>query len=149
MGAAAAEAEKLAKPVANLAINDITAYTNAHTDFDLAASSLTPARVIDLVKLLASDQISSKQAKEVLLAIIEEDKDPATVVEERGMKQVSDTGAIEAIIDAVLAENPDAVQKYKDGNAKITGFLVGQCMKQMKGQGNPKIINEILFKKLG
>lgn len=149
MGAAAAEAEKLAKPVANLAINDITAYMNAHTDFDLAASSLTPARVIDLVKLLASDQISSKQAKEVLLAIIEEDKDPATVVEERGMKQVSDTGAIEAIIDAVLAQNPDAVQKYKDGNTKITGFLVGQCMKQMKGQGNPKIINEILFKKLG
>ena len=70
-------------------------------------------------------------------------------MEERGMKQVSDTGAIEAIIDAVLAENPDAVQKYKDGNTKITGFLVGQCMKHMKGQGNPKIINEILFKKLG
>ena len=64
------------------------------------------------------------------------------------MKQVSDTGALEAIVDAVIAENPGQVAKYKGGNTKVIGFFVGQCMKQTKGQGNPKLLNELLAKKL-
>ena len=82
------------------------------------------------------------------MAIIEEDKDPAAIIDERGMKQVSDTGALEAVVDAVIAENPGQVEKYKSGNTKVIGFFVGQCMKQMKGQGNPKLLNELLAKKL-
>lgn len=98
--------------------------------------------------LVAEDVISSKQAKEVFAAVLDEDKDPAAIVEERGMKQVSDTGAIEAVIDAVIAANPDEVARYKEGNTKAIGFFVGQCMKEMRGQGNPKVINQILTSKL-
>ena len=135
-------------PVANLAINDVTAWLNASEDADLAQSPLTPARAVELVKLLAEDAISSKQAKQVFSAIMDEDKDPSVIVEERGMKQVSDTGAIEAVVDAIIAANPDEVARYKEGNTKVIGFFVGQCMKEMRGQGNPKIINQLLAKKL-
>ena len=138
---------KLAKPLANLIINDITAYLNAN-EVKLADTPLTPERGRDLVKLMAEDTISSKQGKQVFAAIMEEDKDPAVIVEEKGMKQVSDTGALEAVVDAVLAANPDDVASYKAGNTKVQGFFVGQCMKAMKGQGNPKLINQILAKKL-
>lgn len=139
---------KLAKPLANLMINDITARMNADEAFDLATCALTPARAIELMGLVAEDAISSKQAKEVFAAVLDEDKDPAAIVEERGMKQVSDTGAIEAVIDAVIAANPDEVARYKEGNTKLIGFFVGQCMKEMRGQGNPKVINQILASKL-
>ena len=145
----AADDAKLAKPLANLVINDITARMNADESFDLEASALTPVRAVELVKLTASDAISSKQAKEVFAAIVDEDKDPAVIVEERGMKQVSDTGAIEAVVDEVIAAHPDEAARYKEGETKLIGFFVGQCMKQMRGQGNPKIINQILAKKLG
>ena len=110
---------------------------------------LTPARALALVRLTAEDVISSKQAKEVFAAVLDEDKDPAAIVEERGMKQVSDTGAIEAVVDAVLAANPDKVAQYQGGKTGLIGFFVGQCMKEMRGQGNPKLINELLAKKLG
>lgn len=148
-GMKAAADAKLAKPLANLVINDITARMNADESFDLEASPLTPARAVELVKMTAEDAISSKQGKEVFAAVIDEDKDPAAIVEERGMKQVSDTGAIEAVVDGVIAANPDEVARYKEGNTKLIGFFVGQCMKEMRGQGNPKIINQILAKKLG
>ena len=148
MEVAGKDAAKLAKPVANLTINDVTAWLNASEDADLAQSPLTPARAVELVKLLAEDAISSKQAKQVFSAIMDEDKDPSVIVEERGMKQVSDTGAIEAVVDAIIAANPDEVARYKEGNTKVIGFFVGQCMKEMRGQGNPKIINQLLAKKL-
>ena len=148
MEVAGKDAAKLAKSVANLAINDVTAWLNASEDADLAQSPLTPARAVELVKLLAEDAISSKQAKQVFSAIMDEDKDPSVIVEERGMKQVSDTGAIEAVVDAIIAANPDEVARYKEGNTKVIGFFVGQCMKEMRGQGNPKIINQLLAKKL-
>lgn len=141
--------ETLAKPLANLIINDITAHMNADESFDLATSSLTPERAVELVKMLAEDTISSKQAKQVFAAVLEEDKDPAAIVEERGMKQVSDTGAIEVVVDKVLADNPDKVEQYKAGKKGLLGFFVGQCMKEMKGQGNPKVINQLLSQKLG
>lgn len=142
------KASKLAKPLANLAINDITARMNADESFSLAECPLTPARAIELVELIATDAISSKQGKEVFAAVIDEDKDPSAIVDERGMKQVSDTSAIEAVVDAVIAANPDEVARYKEGNTKLIGFFVGQCMKEMRGQGNPKVINQLLAKKL-
>ena len=148
MQVAGADAAKLAKPIANLMINDVSAYLNAHADEALADMALTPARAVELTKLTAEDAISSKQAKEVFAAVLEEDKDPGAIVDERGMKQVSDTGAIEAVIAEVIAANPDEVARYKDGNDKLIGFFVGQCMKRMKGQGNPKVINQLLAQKL-
>ena len=148
MAEAGDAAGKLAKPVANLAINDLTALMNADASFDLEESPFTPARAVQLTKLVAEDVISSKQAKEVLAAVIDEDEDPEAVVEARGMKQVSDTGAIEAVVDTVIAAHPDEVARYKDGNQKLIGFFVGQCMKEMRGQGNPKLINQLLAEKL-
>lgn len=139
---------KLAKPLANLIINDLAARSSADESFDLATCALTPARAYELVSLMAEDAISSKQGKQVLEAVLDEDKDPAVIVEERGMKQVSDTGAIEAVVDAVLAANPDKVEAYKGGKTGLIGFFVGQCMKEMRGQGNPKVINQLLVQKL-
>ncbi len=148
MTEAGADAAKLAKPTANLIINDVTAYLNAREGVALSETPLTPARAIALVKLSSEDVISSKQAKEVFAAVLDEDKDPSAIVSERGMEQVSDTGAIEAVVDAVLAANPDKVEQYKGGKTGLIGFFVGQCMKEMRGQGNPKIINELVAKKL-
>ena len=146
--AAGKDCAKLAKPLANLALNDVTAYVNANAGVDFASTPMTPARAVELVELLATDAISSKQAKEVFAAVIDEDKDPAAIVEARGMKQVSDTGALEAIVDEVLAANPKDVEEYKAGKTKVIGFLVGQCMKASKGQGNPKLLNQLLSQKL-
>ncbi len=139
---------KLAKPLANLITNDIAAYLNANSGVELSDTPLSPKRAVELVSLIASDTISSKQGKTVFAAIMEEDKDPSVIVEEKGMKQVSDTGAIEAVVDAIIAANPAEVARYKEGNTKVIGFFVGQCMKEMRGQGNPKLINQILAKKL-
>ena len=149
MEQAGKEAAALAKPLANLIINDVAAYANANNISDMAETSLSPARAVELMKLLADETISSKQAKEVFSVILEEDKDPSAIVEERGMKQVSDTGAIEAVVDGVLTAFPDKVEQYQGGKKGLLGFFVGQCMKEMKGQGNPKVINQLLTQKLG
>ena len=148
MAEAADDSGKLAKPLANLIINDVAAYANANGVSDMEQTALSPARAVELVKLLAEDTISSKQAKEVFAIVLEDDKDPSAIIEERGMKQVSDTGAIEAVVDGVLAAFPDKVEQYKAGKTGLLGFFVGQCMKQMKGQGNPKVINQLLAQKL-
>lgn len=149
MADAGADGATFAKPVANLIINDVTAWINANPEASLAASPLTPERAMQLVELQSNDTISSKQAKEVFAAIFEEDADPQAIVDGRGMAQVSDVGAIEAVVDATLADNPDKVEQYKGGKTGLMGFFVGQCMKKMQGQGNPKIINGLLAKKLG
>ncbi|MEG2476930.1 Asp-tRNA(Asn)/Glu-tRNA(Gln) amidotransferase subunit GatB [Gordonibacter sp.] len=149
MALAGGDAAALAKPMANLVINDITAYLNAREGTALDETPLTPERALALVKLTAEDAISSKQAKEVFAAVLDEDKDPSAIVAERGMEQVSDTSAIESVVDAVLAANPDKVEQYRGGKTGLVGFFVGQCMKEMRGQGNPKVINELVAKKLG
>ena len=145
----AATDKKLAKPLANLIINDVAGYLNANDGIDLADTALSPVRAVELVGLAAAGALSSKQAKEVFAAILEEDKDPRAIVSQRGMEQVSDTGAIEAVVEAVLAASPDKVEQYRSGKSGLMGFFVGQCMKAMGGQGNPKVINELLSRKLG
>ena len=102
-----------------------------------------------LAKLLAEDAISSNQAHEVFEAMAESGDDPEKIVDERGMRQVSDTGALQPIVDQVLAACPDQAQQYRDGNQKVIGFLVGQCMKASRGTGNPKLFNELLRASLG
>jgi aspartyl-tRNA(Asn)/glutamyl-tRNA(Gln) amidotransferase subunit B len=74
--------------------------------------------------------------------------DADTVIDKRGLKQITDTGAIEAIIDQVVADNPEQVQQYRDGKEKVFGFFVGQAMKATKGKANPAQVNELLKKKL-
>ncbi len=146
--AAEKDGSKFAKPLANLIINDVTSYLNAHPEVALTDTPLTASRAVGLVRLQSDGAISSKQSKQVFAAIMEEDKDPDIIVEEKGMKQVSDAGAIEAVVDEVLAANPEKVAQFRDGKTGLMGFFVGQCMKAMRGQGNPKVINDLLSQKL-
>ena len=80
--------------------------------------------------------------------MVETGRAPGLIVEERGLRQVTDTGAIEAVIDGVLAANADKVAEYKSGKDKLFGFFVGQTMKAMQGKGNPALVNDVLKKKL-
>ena len=97
-----------------------------------------------LAKLLATDAISSNQAHEVFEVMAQTGDDPNKIVDERGMRQVSDAGALQPIVDEVLANCAEQAQQYRDGNQKVIGFLVGQCMKASRGKGNPKLFNELL-----
>ena len=102
-----------------------------------------------LLDLMANNTINGRIAKDVFEAMIETGKDPATIVEERGLKQVTDTGAIDAAVDKIIAANPDKVAEYRSGKDKLFGFFVGQTMKAMAGKGNPALINETLKQRLG
>ena len=134
---------KSAQAIANLVVNELAGYLRG-AGVSLADSGIAPAQVASLATLLASDAISSNQAHEVFGAMVEEGKDPAVIVDERGMRQVSDAGALQPIVDAVLARCDDQAQQYRDGNQKVIGYLVGQCMKESKGKGNPRLFNELL-----
>lgn len=101
-----------------------------------------------LLDLIADATINGKIAKEVLEAMMETGKPAGVIVEERGLRQVTDTGAIDAAVDAVLAANPDKLAEYKAGKEKLFGFFVGQVMKAMKGKGNPALVNEAIKRKL-
>lgn len=138
---------KATQTVANLVVNELVAYLKA-ADTSLADSGLAPAQLASLAKLLAADAISSNQAHEVFDAMAETGDDPEKIVDVRGMRQVSDTGALEPIVDAVLARCTDQVEQFRGGNRKVVGFLVGQCMKESRGKGNPKLFNQLLTSKL-
>ena len=124
--------------------------TIANVMVNLAPSfdALTPAQVRSISGLLAEGAITFAQAREVLEAVNGTDKDPERVVDERGMRQVTDTAALEPIVDEVLARCTDQVQQYHDGNKKVVGYLVGQCMKASRGTGNPKLFNKLLAARL-
>ena len=124
--------------------------TIANVMVNLAPSfdALTPAQVRSISGLLAEDAITFAQAREVLEAVNGTDKDPERVVDECGMRQVTDTAALEPIVDEVLARCTDQVQQYYDGNKKVVGYLVGQCMKASRGTGNPKLFNKLLTARL-
>ena len=141
--AAAGLAGKEAQIVANLVVNELPAHLRG-AGVALSESELAPAHVASLAKLLASDAISSNQGHEVFEAMAKTGEDPEKIVDERGMRQVSDAGALQPIVDEVLERCPDQAQQYRDGNQKVLGFLVGQCMKASRGQGNPKLFNELL-----
>jgi len=109
---------------------------------------VTAANLGGLVDLIADNTISGRIAKEVFELMVETGKAPAEIVEEKGLKQVTDTGAIESAIDAVLAANPDKVADFKGGKDKLFGFFVGQVMKNTGGKANPALVNDILKAKL-
>jgi len=110
-------------------------------------SPVTPAQLGGVVDLIASDAISGKIGKDLFEIVYTEGGDPAVIVEERGMKQVTDTAAIEAAVDEIIAANPDQVAKARE-NPKLAGWFVGQTMKATGGKANPKAVNEIVAKKL-
>jgi aspartyl-tRNA(Asn)/glutamyl-tRNA(Gln) amidotransferase subunit B len=116
---------------------------------ELSDSPVTAEQLGGLIALISDNTISGKIAKEVFAEMFTTGRDAAAIVEEKGLKQVTDTGAIEKIIDQVLAENPDKVAEYKGGKDKLFGFFVGSIMKKSGGKVNPAIMNDILKAKLG
>jgi aspartyl-tRNA(Asn)/glutamyl-tRNA(Gln) amidotransferase subunit B len=115
----------------------------------VATSPVDAAKLGLIVKRIEDKTISGKAAKEVLDHLMENDADVDETIEKLGLKQVSDTGAIEAMVDEILSANPAKVEEYKGGKDKLFGFFVGQVMKASKGSANPQAVNEILKQKLG
>ena len=109
----------------------------------------TAARQAAILKMQDAGEISGGQAKEIYEIVLREGREPDEIAESEGLKQVSDTGAIEAAIDDILAKNTDKVEQYRGGKDKLFGFFVGQTMKAMQGKANPAVVNQILKDKLG
>jgi aspartyl-tRNA(Asn)/glutamyl-tRNA(Gln) amidotransferase subunit B len=135
------------KMAANWLTGDFFAGLN-RTGHGIGDSPVSAENLGSLLDLIKDNTLSGKLAKEVLEAMFETGKPPADIVEERGLKQVTDTGAIEAMIDEVMAKNADKVAEYRSGKDKLFGFFVGQTMKAMQGKGNPALVNDILKRKL-
>ncbi len=136
---------------AKLAANWITAELFGRLnkiEATIETSPITPEKMSGLLKLISDNTINGKIAKEVLDKMFESGKDAATIVEEEGLKQVTDTGAIDKAIAEVLAANADKVAAYKGGQEKLFGFFVGQVMKASGGKANPAAVNELLAKAL-
>jgi aspartyl-tRNA(Asn)/glutamyl-tRNA(Gln) amidotransferase subunit B len=111
---------------------------------EVTAIPLRPTRLVELIALIDEDVISGKIAKKVFDDIWEDDRAPMAVIEERGWKQVSDTGAIDEVISRILDAHPDEVEQFRGGKVKLKGFFVGQVMREMRGKGNPKLVNQRL-----
>ncbi len=116
---------------------------------DITNSPVTPGQAAELLALVADKTLSGSLAKEVFAVMLETGDAPGKIVEERGLKQTSDTGAIEAVIAEVLAKNPGQLEQYRGGKEALFGFFVGQTMKAMGGKANPGVVNELLKKALG
>ena len=135
------------KLAANWVINELFGRLKKE-DHDITDSPVSPAQLGGIIDLISSDAISGKIAKDLFEIVYTEGGDPAQIVEERGMKQVTDTGAIEAALDEIIATNPAQVEKAKV-NPKLAGWFVGQVMKATGGKANPKAVNELVAQKLG
>jgi aspartyl-tRNA(Asn)/glutamyl-tRNA(Gln) amidotransferase subunit B len=118
------------------------------SDRTIAESPVTAAALGGLLDLIAENTISGRMAKDVFVEMYETGKPAAAIVEAKGLKQVTDTGAIEAAIDAVLSAQADKVAEYRSGKEKLFGFFVGQVMKSTQGKANPALLNDLLKKKL-
>lgn len=134
------------KTAANWVINELFGRLKKD-DKDIDASPVTPAQLGGIIDLIASDAISGKIAKDVFEITYTTGRDPAEIVETEGLKQVTDTGAIEAAVDEIIAANPDQVAKAQE-NPKLAGWFVGQVMKATGGKANPKAVNELVAQKL-
>ena len=143
---AAASGKIKPKAAANWILSDISKYLN-DKGVELGDTKLTADKLVDLIVLIEGGTISGAAGKKVLKALFETDETAEQIVDRMGLKQVSDEGAILAIVQDVLAKNEKAVADFKAGK-NVTGFLVGQCMKASRGQGNPQIINKLLAQEL-
>lgn len=136
-----------AKKVANWLMGDFFAMLK-EKHLDIKDSPISAENLGKLVDLISKDIISGKIAKDVFAIMAETGKDPEIIVEEKGLKQVTDTGAIEAMVDKIIAENPDNLAAYKAGKTNLLGWFVGQVIKQSQGKANPAIVNKLLKEKL-
>lgn len=135
------------KLAANWLLNDLLGVLN-EKKIKIENSPISPKLLAGLIQLIDSGTINGKIAKDVLPLMFEEKKSAEQIVKEKNLAQVQDTGLIEQVADKVIAANPKSVEDFKSGKKQALGFLVGQIMKESQGKANPKLVNEILTKKL-
>ena len=137
---------------ARISANWITGELTAHLNRDqveIDASPVTPGMLAGLLARIDDETVSGTGAKEVLAAMWDGEGDADGIIASRGLRQMSDSGALEEAVDKVLAENPDQVEQYRAGKTKVMGFLVGQVMKASGGKANPKRVSELMKRRLG
>ncbi|MFV0412938.1 MAG: Asp-tRNA(Asn)/Glu-tRNA(Gln) amidotransferase subunit GatB [Oscillospiraceae bacterium] len=132
-----------AKAVANWLLGDILKLLNDQKLL-LQDTALTPANLAKMIALIEKGAISGAAGKKILEVILTQDQNPEELVQKLGLAQISDTSALQAIVSKVLATNPKAVADYKAGKTNVLGFVVGQCMRESKGQGNPALLKEMI-----
>ena len=133
--------------LANWILGDLTGALNK-ANLEISDSPISPQMLAQLISRISDDTISGKIAKEVFEAMWQGEGSADEIIEARGLKQITDSGAIESLIDAVIAANPEQVEQYRAGKDKVLGFFVGQVMKQSQGKANPGQVNAILREKL-
>jgi len=138
---------KEAKLTANWIIGDLTAALNKN-DKSISESPVSADMLANMISRIQDNTISGKIAKEVFEAMWNGEGDADDVIEKKGLKQITDSGAIETIIDEIIANNPKQLEEYRSGKEKLFGFFVGQAMKATKGKANPKQVNDLLKSKL-
>jgi aspartyl-tRNA(Asn)/glutamyl-tRNA(Gln) amidotransferase subunit B len=136
-----------AKTVSNWVMTDVLRVV-AEKKIVIGDFPVSPENLAAMIGLIQDGTISGKIAKEVFEAMVETREHPKVIVDRKGLLQVSDAAAIEGVVDGVIQANPQQVRKYVDGNDKVFAFFVGESMKVMKGKGNPKIVNDLLRRKL-
>ncbi|MBD1900333.1 Asp-tRNA(Asn)/Glu-tRNA(Gln) amidotransferase subunit GatB [Trichocoleus sp. DQ-A3] len=144
---AAVSAKANPKQAANWVMGDISAYLNT-AKLNIAEIALKPQILAELISLIEDGTISGKIAKEILPELLSKGGSAKELVESKGVKQISDKGELEKIINEVLAANPKELEQYRSGKTKLLGFFVGQVMKQTGGQADPKLTNQMMAKKL-
>ena len=136
-----------AKAVSNWIMTDIIRIAR-EKGIEYNELPFTSEQFAKLITLIDKGTISGSIAKKVFEEMVETGKEPEKIVEEKGLLQISDEGAIKEVVDKIIAANPQSVEDYKNGKDRALGFLVGQCMKEMKGKGNPQILNKLILEYL-
>ena len=144
---AVADDQNLAGPLANWILGDLAAALN-RTDIEIQQSPVTPGMLVGLLRRIADNTISGRIAKQVFEAMWRGEGMADDIIKAGGLEQITDSSAIDSLIDAVISENPDQVEQFRAGKEKVLGFFVGQVMKQTKGKANPAQVNQLLRTKL-
>tara|TARA_B100000902_G_scaffold389363_1_gene436383 strand:+ start:26 stop:928 length:903 start_codon:yes stop_codon:yes gene_type:complete len=136
-----------AKTAASWLVGDIFSFIK---DKDIQINEILnkSQKIIELLQLVEKGTISSKVGKDILIEVLEKNKDPGLLVKELGLEQVSDNEELEKIVDESLSGEEENIQKFQSGSDRVLGYFVGKCLKATKGKGNPKIISDLLIKKI-
>ena len=136
------------RSTANWVVGDLMGLLKA-AGKEISDLPVSPQHLGELVSLINKGELSGKLAKDILPKMLETGDSPGAIMDREGLRQISDTGALEKIAGEIIAANPKQVEQYKSGKTAVLGFLVGQVMKVSRGQANPTAVSEVLRKKLG
>ena len=127
---------------------EIAAYLKEQ-HIEITDTKLTPDNLAELIGLIEKGTISNNIGKQIILEMMKDGKKASQIVEEKGLSQISDTGAIKEIVQKIIDANPNQVEAYRGGKVQLLGFFVGQVMKETKGRANPQTVNELVKELLG